>query len=183
MNEVATITSNATANSLIILDEVGRGTSTYDGLALATAITQYINNHIHACTLFATHYHELTALESEKGICNYTVSVYEDEKDIVFLHKIVPGSASKSYGIHVAKKAGIPSAITRMATQILSNLEAQDTNENEFMLTCSHSFNEPEIPKLPAWVDEFKALDIENMTLREMAAALMDFVEKANQDH
>ena len=183
MNEVATITSNATANSLIILDEVGRGTSTYDGLALATAITQYINNHIHACTLFATHYHELAALESEKGICNYTVSVYEDEKDIVFLHKIVPGSASKSYGIHVAKKAGIPSAITRMATQILSNLEAQDTNENEFMLTCSHSFNEPEIPKLPAWVDEFKALDIENMTLREMAAALMDFVEKANQDH
>lgn len=183
MNEVATITSNATADSLIILDEVGRGTSTYDGLALATAITQYINNHIHACTLFATHYHELTALESEKGICNYTVSVYEDEKDIVFLHKIVPGSASKSYGIHVAKKAGIPSAITRMATQILSNLEAQDANENEFMLTCSHSFNEPEIPKLPAWVDEFKALDIENMTLREMAAALMDFVEKANQDH
>lgn len=179
MNEVATITNNATADSLIILDEVGRGTSTYDGLALATAITKYINEKIHACTLFATHYHELTALESETGICNYTVSVYEDAHDIVFLHKIVPGSASKSYGIHVARKAGIPAAITELAGDVLRGLEAEDGGAASGPSLAAYELREPESPTLPAWVGELAALDVENMTLREMAETLMDVVEKA----
>lgn len=176
MNEVATITNNATADSLIILDEVGRGTSTYDGLALATAITKYINEVIHACTLFATHYHELTALEADQGIKNYTVSVYEDTNDIIFLHKIVPGSASKSYGIHVAKKAGIPAAITQLATQVLNDLEKEDG----VSLQQTYEFAEPAIQPLPAWVEELRQLKVEDMTLRDMAGALMDFVDKAN---
>ena len=176
MNEVATITNNATADSLIILDEVGRGTSTYDGLALATAITKYINEVIHACTLFATHYHELTALEADRGIKNYTVSVYEDTNDIIFLHKIVPGSASKSYGIHVAKKAGIPAVITQLATQVLNDLEKEDG----VSLQQTYELAEPAIQSLPAWVDELRQLKVEDMTLRDMAGALMDFVDKAN---
>lgn len=178
MNEVATITNNATKDSLIILDEVGRGTSTYDGLALATAITKYINEKIHACTLFATHYHELTTLEEDSGIKNYTVSVYEDEKDIIFLHKIVPGSASKSYGIHVAKKAGIPTQITQLANEVLMDLE---TNESAQVESKRYDFKETAEPALPDWVTDLKALNIEEMTMREMANALMDYVEKAQQ--
>ena len=178
MNEVATITNNATKDSLIILDEVGRGTSTYDGLALATAITKYINEKIHACTLFATHYHELTTLEEDSGIKNYTVSVYEDEKDIIFLHKIVPGSASKSYGIHVAKKAGIPTQITQLANEVLMDLE---NNESAQVESKRYDFKETAEPALPDWVTDLKALNIEEMTMREMANALMDYVEKAQQ--
>ena len=181
MNEVATITGNATRDSLIVLDEVGRGTSTYDGLALATAITRYINEKIGACTLFATHYHELTALESETGIVNYTVSVYEDAREIIFLHKIVPGSASKSYGIHVAKKAGIPQAITELATRVLADLEAQEGNAGSVPV-ADYAFTEAAEPTLPDWVGDLAALDVENMTLRDMAGALMDFVEKAQQE-
>lgn len=178
MNEVATITNNATKDSLIILDEVGRGTSTYDGLALAAAITKYINEKINACTLFATHYHELTALEADTGIKNYTVSVYEDDKDIIFMHKIIPGSASKSYGIHVAQKAGIPTAITKLANEVLMDLETNDSTQLE-----SNHYNLKQIdePVLPDWIQTFKALDIEEMTMREMANTLMDYVEKAQQ--
>ena len=176
MNEVATITNNATADSLIILDEVGRGTSTYDGLALATAITKYINSRIHACTLFATHYHELTSLDVEKGIQNYTVSVYEDEQSIVFLHKIVPGSASKSYGIHVAKKAGIPGQITLLAEEVLRDLEGQ---EKSTLSVKDYEFNETVQNSEAEWVKTLKNLGVEEMTMREMANALLDFVEKA----
>ena len=181
MNEVATIVNNATRNSLIILDEVGRGTSTYDGLALATAITKYINEQIHACTLFATHSHELTTLESDIGIKNYTVSVYEDNKNIIFLHKIIPGSASKSYGVHVAKKAGIPAQIIELANEILNDLEDNhkkiDVDVNNYQLRQQPLFVVPE------WIDEFRQLDVEEMTMREMANALIDFVEKANSNN
>lgn len=178
MNEVATITNNATKDSLIILDEVGRGTSTYDGLALATAITKYINEKINACTLFATHYHELTALEADAGIKNYTVSVYEDDKDIIFMHKIIPGSASKSYGIHVAQKAGIPTAITKLANEVLMDLETNDSTQLE---SNHYTLKQIDEPVLPEWIQTFKALDIEEMTMREMANTLMDYVEKAQQ--
>lgn len=126
MNEVANIVNNATKDSLIILDEVGRGTSTYDGLSLAWAISDYINQKICAKTLFATHYHELTALEREKGIQNFSVAVKEDGEDIVFLRKIVPGGASRSYGIHVAKLAGIPKEVLNRAEEILADLEQKD---------------------------------------------------------
>ena len=129
MNEVANIVNNATKDSLIILDEVGRGTSTYDGLSLAWALTDYINQKIGAKTLFATHYHELTVLEKQKGIKNFSVAVKEDGENIVFLHKIVPGGADRSYGIHVAKLAGIPREILKQAEAILLDLEKEDAIE------------------------------------------------------
>lgn len=126
MNEVANILNNASARSLIILDEVGRGTSTYDGLSIAWAVSEYICDpaKIGARTLFATHYHELTRLEEDKpGIKNYNVLVEENEEGIHFLHKIVPGKASESYGIEVAKLAGLPAEIIEKANDILQELE------------------------------------------------------------
>ncbi|MDO4281114.1 MAG: DNA mismatch repair protein MutS, partial [Peptococcaceae bacterium] len=179
MNEVATILNNASADSLIILDEVGRGTSTYDGLALATAISKYINEKIHACTLFATHYHELTDLETETGIQNYTVAVHEDAHAIIFLHKIVPGSASKSYGIHVAKKAGIPQTVLRLAEDVLADLEK---GEGDAPALAGYQFSQEAPQALPAWVGDLAALDVDNMTLREMANTLMDLVDKAKSE-
>lgn len=127
MNEVSRILRGATKNSLILLDEIGRGTSTYDGMSIARAVVEYIDKHIHAYTLFATHYHELStmALHSE-SIKNYTVSVKEKGKDIIFLRRIVPGSADRSYGIHVARLAGLPADLLVRAEQILEGLEAND---------------------------------------------------------
>jgi DNA mismatch repair protein MutS len=127
MIEMANILHNATNRSFIILDELGRGTSTYDGMALAQAIVQYIVQHIGAKTLFATHYHELISLEQIlPGVKNYSVSVYETEKDVVFMKKIISWWASKSYGLDVAKIAGIPSAIVETARKYLSVYESHD---------------------------------------------------------
>ncbi|MFW5808037.1 MAG: DNA mismatch repair protein MutS [Spirochaetota bacterium] len=123
MNETATILNNATDRSMIIMDEIGRGTSTYDGLSLAYAIAEYIARYIRARTLFSTHYHELTELESVPGIINYTVQVQENPHGVEFLHKVVRGKADRSYGIHVAKLAGIPREITQSAQEILTRLE------------------------------------------------------------
>lgn len=126
MIEMANILHNATARSFVILDELGRGTSTYDGMALAQAIVQYIVQHIGAKTLFATHYHELIALQNSlPGIQNFSVSVYETDTDVVFMKKIVRGWASKSYGLDVAKIAGIPSVIVDTAKKYLSIHESQ----------------------------------------------------------
>lgn len=122
MNETAIILNNATDKSLIIMDEIGRGTSTYDGMAIAWAVVEYIANYIKAKTLFATHYHELTKI-NKKGIINYTVMVKESISGVEFLHKVVPGAADKSYGIHVAKLAGIPKPVTIKANKILEKLE------------------------------------------------------------
>jgi len=132
MNEVANIINNATDKSLVILDEVGRGTSTYDGLSIAWAVSEYINdkNKIGARSLFATHYHELTKLEEElQGIKNYNVLVEEDENGVHFLHKIIPGKANDSYGIEVAKLAGLPDDLIKNASNILSYLESNDQKE------------------------------------------------------
>lgn len=134
MNEVANIVNNATDKSLVILDEVGRGTSTYDGVSIAWAVSKYINNSdkIGARTLFATHYHELTRLEEEfSGIKNYNVLVEEDEDGVHFLHKIVPGKANQSYGIEVARLAGLPQQIIINAQQILQHLEDNGAGEIE----------------------------------------------------
>jgi len=122
MNETAVILNNATDKSLIIMDEIGRGTSTYDGMSIAWAVVEYIANYIKAKTLFATHYHELTKI-NKKGIINYTVMVKESLNGVEFLHKVVPGAADKSYGIHVAKLAGIPKPVTIKANKILEKLE------------------------------------------------------------
>lgn len=124
MHETANILNNATDKSLIILDEIGRGTSTYDGLSLAWAITEHLHDKIKSKTLFATHYHELTAvIERLKYANNFSVSVREENGEVVFLHKILEGSVSRSYGIEVAKLAGIPSSVVDSAKSILRELE------------------------------------------------------------
>jgi DNA mismatch repair protein MutS len=126
MVEAANILNNATARSLVILDEIGRGTSTYDGLSLAWAITEYLHDKVSCRTLFATHYHELARLaERLSGLRNYNVQVEETAGDIVFLHRIAPGSADRSYGIHVARLAGVPREVLTRAEQVLSELEAK----------------------------------------------------------
>lgn len=124
MSELAYILNTATDKSLIILDEIGRGTSTYDGLSIAWAVVEYLCNNNRIRTMFATHYHELTSLEGfMKGLVNLNVDVQEKDGNIIFLHKIVQGSASRSYGIHVAKLAGVPSSLLERAEEKLSELE------------------------------------------------------------
>ena len=124
MVETATILNQATDKSLVILDEIGRGTSTYDGLAIARSVLEYIANNINCRTLFATHYHELVELENElANLKNYTMDVKEWNSKIIFLHKIIAGSADRSYGIHVAELAGLPKAVITRANQILLTLE------------------------------------------------------------
>lgn len=129
MNETANILNNVTPNSLVLLDEIGRGTSTYDGMSLAWAVTEYLHNHneVAAKTLFATHYHELTELEKLlPRVVNYNVAVKEYGDRIIFLRKIVPGGCDKSYGIHVARMAGIPQEVIHRANEILSNLSVNE---------------------------------------------------------
>jgi len=125
MTETANILNNATARSLVILDEVGRGTSTFDGVALAWAATEHIARGIACRTLFATHYHELTELaDLLEGVANFNVAVREWQDQVVFLHKIVPGGTDKSYGVHVARLAGVPREVVQRAREILAELEA-----------------------------------------------------------
>ena len=129
MNEVANILRNATSKSLLILDEIGRGTSTFDGLSIAWAVVEYISNSklLGAKTLFATHYHELTELEGKiSNVNNYCIAVKEKGDDIVFLRKIVKGGADKSYGIQVAKLAGVPNPVINRAKEIVEELVTAD---------------------------------------------------------
>ncbi len=130
MTETARILNTATARSLVILDEIGRGTSTYDGLSLAWSIVEHIHEQLGCRTLFATHYHELTDLEDQlAGVRNYNVAVKEWQDQVVFLHQIVPGAADKSYGIHVAQLAGVPRSVNDRAKEVLDWLESQhDSN-------------------------------------------------------
>lgn len=124
MTETARILNSATARSLVILDEIGRGTSTYDGISLAWAITEHLHDEVQCRTMFATHYHELTDLTTTlKHAANWNVAVQESNDDVVFLHRIVEGAAGRSYGIHVAKIAGVPRRVTERATTILATLE------------------------------------------------------------
>ncbi len=129
MNETALILNNATDKSLIIMDEIGRGTSTYDGMSIAWAVVEYIQRYLKAKTLFATHYHELTKLGNRKGIKNYNVMVKDSINGIEFLHKVVPGAADKSYGIHVAELAGVPARVTSSAGKILEKMEKNRKTE------------------------------------------------------
>lgn len=142
MWEVSNILKNATSKSLVLLDEVGRGTSTYDGLSIAWSVIEYIskNNKLKCKTLFATHYHELTKLEGEiEGVKNYSVAVTEIDDNIVFLRKIIEGGADQSYGIEVAKLAGLPTEVIERAKEILGSLEKSSENKNEIAITniCS----------------------------------------------
>jgi len=128
MNETSNIVNNATDHSLVILDEIGRGTSTFDGLSIAWSVAEFLHDKIKARTLFATHYHELTKLaDGRPGVCNFNVAVREWNEQIIFLRKIVPGGADKSYGIQVARLAGLPKEILDRAKDILAHLENPNT--------------------------------------------------------
>ena len=133
MNETANILNNATERSLIILDEIGRGTSTFDGISIAWSIVEYLhgeNNKGGPKTLFATHYHELTDLALVlNGVKNFNVQIKEWNDEIIFLRKIVPGGADKSYGIHVARLAGLPNKVLNRAREVLFNLEKGELDE------------------------------------------------------
>jgi DNA mismatch repair protein MutS len=129
MNETANILNNATERSLVILDEIGRGTSTFDGLSIAWSVAEFLHDDVKARTLFATHYHELTELEMTRpGVKNFNVAVREWNDQIIFLRKIVRGGADKSYGIQVARLAGLPAAVISRAKEILGNLEQSELN-------------------------------------------------------
>ena len=133
MSETAYILRNATAKSLVILDEIGRGTSTFDGLAIAWAVVEYLCDRTTsgAKTLFATHYHELSELEGHlAGVQNYCISVKEHGEDVLFLRKIIRGGADKSFGIHVARLAGVPHEVLVRAHEIQARLEVSDFNQN-----------------------------------------------------
>ncbi|WP_073048223.1 DNA mismatch repair protein MutS [Dethiosulfatibacter aminovorans] len=146
MSEVSNIINNATENSLIILDEIGRGTSTYDGLSIAWSVTEYITNNIMAKTLFATHYHELSELEDKiKGINNYKIMIKESGEDIIFLRKITKGSIDKSYGIQVARLAGLPKNVINRSFELLEKLEEIDLNKKN-SLNLSDTKIKNEIP-------------------------------------
>ena len=142
MVETANILNNATPRSLIILDEIGRGTSTFDGLSLAWAVAEYLHDQpsVKARCLFATHYHELTELSlTKKGVVNYNVAVKEYGEKIIFLRKIMPGSTDKSYGIHVARLAGLPKAVIHRAGEVLTNLENDELgNDSKPRLARTH---------------------------------------------
>jgi len=179
MNEVANIVNNATPSSLILLDEVGRGTSTYDGLSLAWAIIEYLASKINAKTLFATHYHELTALEElMPGVKNYNVAAKEEGDKIVFLHKVVPGGTDKSYGIQVARLAGLPQKILKRAERILEELE-----KGNFIQRETKNLNNPcTIESLPEEIfkilQEIEEMDVLNMTPLEAINKLYDLQKK-----
>jgi DNA mismatch repair protein MutS len=131
MTETARILNSATARSLVILDEIGRGTSTYDGISLAWSITEHLHDETLCRTMFATHYHELTVLtQTLKHASNWNVAVQENNDDVIFLHRIVEGAAGRSYGIHVAKLAGVPRSVTERATAILETLENDHLNQD-----------------------------------------------------
>ncbi len=163
MVEVANILNNATRNSLLILDEIGRGTSTYDGLSIAWAVMEYIAKKIGARTLFATHYHELTTLsDTFENITNYCVRVQEEGEDVIFLRKIIEGTADKSYGVHVAKLAGVPRLVVKRANKILADL---DKNDKEISSADLDFYDEREcITNVTMAVDKIKDANIDSMT-------------------
>jgi DNA mismatch repair protein MutS len=179
MIEAANILHHATERSLLILDEIGRGTSTYDGVSIAWAMIEYIHNHprLRARTLFATHYHELTQLsELLPGVRNYNVAVSEAGGKVVFLHKIIPGGADRSYGIHVAQLAGLPHPVIQRANEIMSQLEASSGKAVKINpMTAQQIALFPETNPL---VDELKALDINAVSPIEALNKLYEWQRK-----
>ncbi len=200
MNEVAGILRNATTRSLLILDEIGRGTSTFDGLSIAWAVVEYIASAVKAKTLFATHYHELTELEGKlNGVHNYCIAVTNHEQDIVFLRKIIRGGADQSYGIDVARLAGVPKPVIERAKEIAAELNDADIlskarklqPENHFRQECldtgmneaagdtgSKAADVPDIsPKLSEALHYLETLDIDHMTPLDAMSTLYELKE------
>jgi len=191
MNEMAHILLNATPRSLIVLDEIGRGTSTFDGLSIAWAVVEYLvdTKKIGAKTLFATHYHELSELEGNlPGVVNYRISVKEHGEDVIFLRKIERGGADKSFGIHVAHLAGLPRPVIMRANQILARIEANNVNQSSIGQNILGN-EEERMPKQvnlfesPAMdlVEELKHLDVMAMTPIDAMNALFVLQEKARR--
>jgi DNA mismatch repair protein MutS len=184
MNEVANILRNATPRSLLILDEIGRGTSTFDGLSIAWAVIEHISNRkfLGAKTLFATHYHELTELEGKiSNVTNYCVAVKEKGEDIVFLRKIVRGGADKSYGIQVARLAGLPEMVIDRAMELVNQLSDNDITEKIAGIEAKASggsrkkvphYDEVDLAQISLFettkdedvIKELESVDISNMT-------------------
>jgi len=176
MSETANILKNATRRSLIVLDEIGRGTGTMDGFSIALAIMEYISLEISAKTLFATHFHELTAAEGEiPGAVNYRMQVDEDGENITFLHKIVPGGADKSYGIFVAKLAGLPNAVIERSKEIQRKLGDTDV----FTKSEAADLNDinKDIKSFRMFLEDLDEIDVDNLTLPEA----IENVRKAKQ--
>lgn len=178
MSEVSNIINNATDKSLIILDEVGRGTSTYDGMSIASAIIEYLSKHIKAKTLFSTHYHELTDLEGRlDGVKNYRVMVKEWDGSIVFLHKIARGSANRSFGIEVAKLAGLPEELISRAKEILTERESENgvVSLNNDEIKIDTNANVAEI------VNVLKEMDMDNISPIMAFGTLQNLVDKVKK--
>ncbi len=188
MTETANIINNATEKSLVILDEVGRGTSTYDGLSLAWAITEHIANKLKCRTLFATHYHELTELaELFTNVKNCNVAVREWMDEVVFLHKILPGGTDKSYGIHVAKLAGVPKSILERSKEILEELESTFAKEATGERLARHKTKEPDkdslfVQKHKSVLEKLSSTDINNLTPIEAINLLNQIKEQMTED-
>ena len=185
MMEVATILKDATKNSLVILDEIGRGTSTYDGLSIAWAVAEYIadKEKCGAKTLFATHYHELTDLkETLEGIKNFSIAVKEKGEDIIFLRKIVAGGTDESYGVHVARLAGVPQIVTKRANEILRTLERKNILNGKAMEKASKKQVEGQLDmgnyKLAELAQEIDKIDLNNLTPIDALNTLVRMKEK-----
>ena len=185
MMEVATILKEATSNSLVILDEIGRGTSTYDGLSIAWAVAEHIADKslCGAKTLFATHYHELTELEEKiDGVKNYSIAVKEKGEDIIFLRKIVKGGTDESYGVHVARLAGVPQNVTKKANEILRSLERRNILNNRVIEKESKKVVAGQVDmfnfKLAEVASEFDKIDINQLTPIDALNTIVKMKEK-----
>jgi DNA mismatch repair protein MutS len=193
MREVAGILRNATARSLLILDEIGRGTSTYDGLSIAFAVIEHIadRTHLGARTLFATHYHELTDLEDVvPGIRNYHVAVEEEAGEVRFLHRIDPGGSDDSYGIEVARLAGVPDGVVHRAQEILRTLEDENQGKQRLRLRKSARPMEGQVDLFSATasmlqmdgiLEKLRKTDIQSMTPLDAMNLLYELVQKARK--
>ena len=187
MMEVANILQNATANSLVILDEIGRGTSTYDGLSIAWAVASFMadKEKCGAKTLFATHYHELTKLEETvEGVKNYSVAVKEKGEDVIFLRKIIEGGTDESYGIHVAKLAGVPKEVLKNAKEILKNLERKSMLGEKNMQKEEKKQNEGQLSmynyKLAEIAHELDKINVNELTPIDAMNILVRLKESAS---
>ncbi len=175
MTEVANILRNATERSLLILDEVGRGTSTFDGLSIAWSVIEYLTNNVRAKTLFATHYHELTELEGKlEGVKNYKINVREIGGSIVFLRKIVRGGASRSFGVEVASLAGVPEEVTSRAKVILKELERGEKRREKL----PEPTEEPQATEEFSLREELRGIDVNTLTPMQALALLAELKEK-----
>ncbi|MFM1540790.1 DNA mismatch repair protein MutS [Helcococcus ovis] len=180
MKEMSNIIKNATKNSFVILDEVGRGTSTNDGFSIAKSILEYIVKNINCKTLFATHYHELTDLEEEyNSIENLKVKIHEENNNIVFLRKIVKGKTDKSYGIEVAKLSGLPNEILFRANVILKELDSSTKNKTQLSFNIDNKEDSQKQIEKDILLSELSSIEIDNITPIDSLKVLNDFIKKA----